>query len=93
MAILATASYKQTSRLTKETVLKLNEASAINKVTLKWIKAHVGHIGNERADEAATKGALEVSLETEDTPVLSLKIVKNNLRAGFLKSWQERWLK
>ncbi len=92
-AILVMASYKQTSRLTKETVLKLNKASAINKVTLKWIKAHVGYIRNKRADEAAKKGTLDVSLETGDTPAVLIKIVKNNLKTGFLKSWQERWLK
>ncbi len=73
------------SKLTKEVVLELNEASAINRVTLKWIKAHVGHIGNERADEAAKDGALDVSLETGDTPALSIKIVKNNLKAGFFQ--------
>ncbi len=90
-AILALASYKQTSKLTKDAVLKLNEASAINRVTLKWIKSHVGHIGNEKADEAAKIGALDDTLETGDIPALSLKIVKNNLKSGFYKSWQERW--
>ncbi len=48
--------------------------------------------GNERADEAAKTATLDVSLETGDTPALSIKIVKNNLKAGFLKFWQERWL-
>ena len=90
---MAVASYKQTSKLTKEAVLKLNEASMTNQVTLKWIKAHVGHIGNKRADEAAKNGTLVVSLETGDMPALSLKTVKNHLKSGFLKSWQERWLK
>ncbi len=91
-AIQAMASYKQTSKLTKEAVLKLNDAGKSNFVTLKWIKAHEGHIGNERADEAAKNGALNVSLETGDAPALSIKIVKNNLKAGFYETWQGRWL-
>ncbi len=50
------------------------------------------HIGNKRADEAAKNGALDVSLETGDVPALSIKIVKNNLKAGFYESWQGRCL-
>ncbi len=83
------ASYKETSKLTKEAVIKLNEARKTNFVSLKWIKAHEGHIGNERADEAAKTGALDVSLEI-DVPALLIKIVKNNLKAGFYESWQGR---
>ncbi len=83
------ASNKQTLKLTKEAVLDLNEASTTNLLTLKWIKAHVGHIGNERDDEATKIGALDVSLEQGISQHSWKEVVKNNLRAGFLKSWQE----
>ena len=32
-------------------------ASQTSIITLGWIKAHVGHLGNERADDMAKEGA------------------------------------
>ena len=87
----ALTSYKQTSKQTKRAVIKLNCASKTNLLTLKWIKAHVGHIGNERANEAAKMGTLDASLEMRNLPALSQKS-QNNLKARFMQSWQERWL-
>ena len=46
----------------------------------------MGHLGNERADETAKTGTLDVSLKKGDISALALKIVKNNLKAGFLKA-------
>ncbi len=80
------SSFKLTSKLTKEAVINLNYADKTYLLILKWIKAQLSHIGNERADEAA------LALETGDLLPFSLKIVTNNLKAGFMKSWQEKWL-
>ena len=43
-----------TSQLVKNTILALNALSQnLCSLTISWIKAHVGHTGNERADELA----------------------------------------
>ena len=64
-----------------------------NKVTITWIKAHVGHYGNELADEAAKAGAM-LKLQgpgpfielTEATPKTIIKDYANRL-------WSKQWSK
>lgn len=42
------------SQLVKDTIQLLNTLSqSLHCLTISWIKAHVGHTGNERADELA----------------------------------------
>jgi ribonuclease HI len=53
-ALLALNQNSFKSQAVYNTALKLNElASKSKKVTLVWIKAHVGHEGNEKADQLA----------------------------------------
>ena len=53
-AILALNSNTVTSSLVKQTIITLNAlADSTNRVEIHWIKAHVGHDGNEKADQLA----------------------------------------
>ena len=59
------------------------------KITAHWIRAHVGHPGNERADElvkAATERR-QVDVVVKLTTVQAKKI----LLARALANWQSRW--
>ena len=53
-AILALNSNTVTSSLVKQTIITLNLlADSTKRVEICWIKAHIGHDGNERADQLA----------------------------------------
>jgi len=55
-ALLAVNKYTSKTKQVRETICKLNALGETKTVQLKWIKAHVGTIGNERADELAKCG-------------------------------------
>ena len=57
-ALLALSSNCITSSLVGEGKTELNKLGANNTVTLRWIRGHAGHQGNEIADELARAGSL-----------------------------------
>ena len=83
--LMAMLSRKTSTRLVHETKVKWNHVGTRNKVHLKWIKAHVGHEGNEKADVLAKDGT-QCSKNAAFTPKSWIK--------GFLKEkLQEKWVK
>ena len=56
-AIQALNSTNVESSLVLECIQSLNKLGKKNKLVLQWIKAHVGHLGNEEADILAKSGA------------------------------------
>jgi len=92
-ALYAVKKYTVTSKLVKSTIETLNESGNKNFVSLRWVKAHVGHPGNEKADELAKKGASDRSLLSGDLPAVSINFVKNHLRSKFEEHWSEIWHK
>ncbi|GBM00067.1 hypothetical protein AVEN_214134-1 [Araneus ventricosus] len=59
-------------------------------ITLGWIRAHVGHLGNEKADELAKEAitSTEASMLTIPLPRSS---AKQDLKQRALAKWQRRW--
>ena len=55
----------------------LNSIIATKNVKLKYIKAHIGHVGNELADMLAKSGILEVSKKVVVAPPISWAKQKN----------------
>ena len=66
----------------------LSELGTRSKVTLHWVKAHVGHPGNERADTLAKKGTTLTELETIPVPRSYLNLILNETLES---KWNQRW--
>ena len=91
-ALLAINKTSTTSVLVKECVDTLNELSKKNKITLQWIKAHVGHEGNEAADRYAKLGAKEVTEGPEPFLPLPMSFKNQVILNDSLKHWTARWI-
>ena len=63
----------------------------IPRLTLTWIKAHVGYKGNELADTAAKQGALEPEMSIKINIPISQTEISNKLKGMFLNKWKLRW--
>ena len=57
MLSLENCGAKKQCKFTEECINRLNRLAKSRKVTSKWVKAHVGHSGNEIANELAQMGA------------------------------------
>lgn len=68
---------------------KVNEIKKGNKLSLSWIKAHVGHEGNELADMEAKKGTMLPTVTIKSK--IPFSYVKKTLKEDCIKKWQERW--
>ena len=90
-ALLAVNSNTIKSTLVKNTVLLLNALAENNIVEIQWVKAHVGHHGNETADALAKAGALDRTLQANDTPLSSNHSLRVKLRKCVQKYWDYLW--
>ena len=91
-ALQALASPTTESALVLRCKQVLHDVSILAPVTLKWIKAHVGHFGNEMADHAARRGT-EVPLDYDEfpPPAPPLSYIKSRIREGLRQEWNTRW--
>ena len=80
-----------TSRQISDTVSNLNFISHRNNITLRWVKAHVNHTGNERADELAKLGVDSPDRMVPDLPKVSNKAVRTALRLKVVEYWNADW--
>ena len=72
-AILALNSNTVTSSLVKQTIITLNLlANSTKRVEICWIKAHVGHDGNKRADQLAREAVKKLPDRGKHTTKLGL---------------------
>ena len=69
----------------------LNETSKTCKITVRWIKAHVGHEGNERADELAKLGSESLPIGPEPNIALSKAHTDNLVHILVMEMWKKRW--
>ncbi len=83
----------QKGKLENEVKLELNKLARKNKVTLNWIKAHIGLRGNEIADRLAKMGAENIL----DNKTIILPLGRN-YKDKIIEDWrdrkhQEEWVK
>ncbi|CAL1296084.1 unnamed protein product [Larinioides sclopetarius] len=60
-----------------------------NNVRLGWIKAHIRHVGNERADDLAKSAITSIEATTIKIPI-PRSCLKRNLKEA-LSEWQTQW--
>ena len=87
-ALLALDKLQITSKTVQDAVNALNKLGKRIDVILCWIKAHVNHPGNEKADELAKAGTEKE--QTTDIP-LSQQACKTLIDSHIYKIWTDRW--
>ena len=76
-----------TSKLTKETNMKLNKLTENNiRVNILKVKAHIGIIGNETADKLAKRGAMTIVYGPEPYTYLPEKHITNKIMEQAMKN-------
>jgi ribonuclease HI len=91
-AIKALFSPKVNKKCVRTAVSCLNHLGQQNEVTLSWIKSHVGHSGNEKADALAKQGAVATDEVAADRPLISTHIIKNRVRDLVDGEWNKQWM-
>jgi ribonuclease HI len=81
---------KVTTSLASGTIYKLQNLSRKNKVTLQWVKAHVGTPGNELADSLAKTGT-RLWGPTRFKFMPSHRRCGQVIRDNTLKTWGQKW--
>ena len=91
-ALLALDNPMVKSRTVAGAVEALNAlVSTCRSVTLVWVPAHKGHVGNERADALAKKGTELTDPEHLLRVGKPAATIKAELRSCIMKDWQQEW--
>ena len=88
-AVVALDSSEITSQAVKDAKTALNKLASTTKHTvLVWIKAHVGHAGNEAADDLAKQGTVSEKSVKIGIPHCEMKrLIEEMIR----KKWNAEW--
>ena len=89
-AIKALNSNIITSLLVKQTNESLNKlANEVARLEICWIKAHIGHEGNERADQLAREAVKCSEIRLKTPP--SCSTYKQEVKNKIYSEWELRW--
>lgn len=90
-ALKALMARRTSSLLIWECVQSLIQASNLYYIELNWIKSHVQHIGNLKADDCAKYGTLMVTHNVEPMVPIAANVYKNLIRKSMLTQWKLYW--
>ena len=60
-------------------------------MTIRWVKAHKGHLGNELADEAAVSGRDDLVTPDWETPLLAKAVMHKEIDDMGKRLWEKDW--
>ncbi len=81
-----------TSEWVQKVAEVLDQTKIFYNVEIKWIKAHVGHVGNEYADMMAKRGASSDVRGPTPTKAIPRVVLKQKIREHFNFKWQQMWV-
>jgi ribonuclease HI len=91
-ALQALDGITSSSKLVIDCMKALDKLAELTIVKIHWIKAHVGHIGNERADQLAKKGTQNITYATEPILPVPKAWIKRKINNYLYQEWTNRWL-
>ncbi len=92
-AVRSLANTEIQSQLVLECVQALLKLADRNHVSIRWIKGHAGHEGNDAADVTAKAGAMQIVEGPEPLSWLPRAAQKLVIRNHFHKKWEIQWQK
>ena len=79
------------SRLVQQCVSSLNSLGSSVRIYLRYVKAHVGHKGNEMADKAAKLAARRPVPLSKPLCFIPRSMYNQLIRDALYTAWQKRW--
>jgi hypothetical protein len=79
------------SSIVKNCKISLDRLNSITPLKLHWIKAHVGHYGNELADQNAKLGTTRPTYDTEPILPVTKSWVANKIKKYIHAEWTTTW--
>ena len=89
--VKALASHTTETKTVKQLKQTLNSIGNTRKITIKWIKAHVGYMGNEKADELAKLGSTTLPIGPAPHAPLAKPEINNTITSYVYQIWADRW--
>ena len=91
-SILALGNLWVKSLLVQETIDLLDRAAdCCPRLTIRWVKSHCKHLGNEMADQAARDGRDDSVAPDWETPLLAKAVMHKEIDNMTTRLWQEDW--
>lgn len=90
-ALLAVTGNFVKSQQVLDIVERLNFLGRRHTVVLRWVKAHVGHLCNEKADRLAKQGVDDPSLQVANLPSESVSSGRARMNDKVVKYWNDWW--
>ena len=91
-AILALNSIFIQSELVEQVIELLNKvAEVVRCLTIRWVRGHQKHVGNERSDRMARYGRDSLNQVEPDAPKIAKAVMKSEIEIATRKLWKVMW--